>query len=151
MHPHFERDPVGRASAPTQELESKFWRENAQDHLRKLVAANARGTAKNAKNIILFLGDGMSLTTVAAARMYLGAEQESLSFEKFQHFGLSKVSLSIAGAAEKVFLIFLFSFEDILRRRSSGRLCVLRHGISLRCEGEHNDDGFECKDPTGQL
>lgn len=46
---------------------------------------------KRAKNIIIFLGDGMSLATVAATRMYLGNENKQLSFEKFAHFGLSKV------------------------------------------------------------
>lgn len=39
----------------------------------------------------MFLGDGMSLQTVAATRMYMGGEELSLSFEKFPHFGLSKV------------------------------------------------------------
>lgn len=34
---------------------------------------------------------GMSLSTVAATRMYLGGEEKQLSFEKFAHFGLSKV------------------------------------------------------------
>lgn len=46
---------------------------------------------KVAKNVILFLGDGMSLATVAATRSYIKDETESLSFEKFTHFGLSKV------------------------------------------------------------
>jgi len=39
---------------------------------------------KEAKNIILFLGDGMSLATVAATRMYMGNENNKLSFEKFE-------------------------------------------------------------------
>lgn len=45
-----------------------------------------------AKNIIMFMGDGMSLQTIAATRMYVGAEELNLSFEKFPHFGLAKVS-----------------------------------------------------------
>lgn len=40
----------------------------------------------------MFLGDGMGFSTVAAARMYLGDEDMNLSFEKFPHFGFSKVS-----------------------------------------------------------
>lgn len=59
-----------------------------------MVAADTYKAAmkpKAAKNIIFFLGDGMSLTTVAATRMYIGNENQSLSFEKFPHFGLSKV------------------------------------------------------------
>jgi alkaline phosphatase len=56
-----------------------------------------------AKNVILFVGDGMSLPTVTAARIYkaqyegrqLGAkingEESYLTFEKLPHVGLSKV------------------------------------------------------------
>lgn len=51
-----------------------------------------------AKNIILFLGDGMSIPTLAATRIYLsqirnqsGTEQ-SLSFDLFPYSGLSKVA-----------------------------------------------------------
>lgn len=52
-----------------------------------------------AKNVILFLGDGMSIPTLTAARIYLGqlnndsGEEQQLSFEKFPHTALSKVSL----------------------------------------------------------
>lgn len=50
-----------------------------------------------AKNVILFLGDGMSIPTLTASRIYLGqkhgtsGEQSRLSFEEFPHVGLSKV------------------------------------------------------------
>lgn len=49
-----------------------------------------------AKNVILFVGDGMSLTTVAAARIYDGqlrkqpGEENQLSFEKFPYTAFSK-------------------------------------------------------------
>ncbi|XP_061398595.1 membrane-bound alkaline phosphatase-like [Musca vetustissima] len=49
-----------------------------------------------AKNIIMFLGDGMSLSTVTAARILKGqrknhnGEEDALSFEKFPHMALSK-------------------------------------------------------------
>lgn len=51
---------------------------------------------KVAKNVILFLGDGMSITTLAATRVYLGqkyghlGEELKLSFEAFPYTGLSK-------------------------------------------------------------
>lgn len=45
---------------------------------------------KVAKNVILFLGDGMSMPTLAATRMYLGGEEKSLSFEEFPFVGMSK-------------------------------------------------------------
>jgi len=56
---------------------------------------NGAGQAR-AKNIILFVGDGMSLTTVAAARIFEGqsrgqpGEENSLSFETLPYTALSK-------------------------------------------------------------
>lgn len=42
------------------------------------------------KNVILFLGDGMSIPTTGASRMLLGVEEKILSFEKFPYTDLSK-------------------------------------------------------------
>jgi alkaline phosphatase len=60
-------------------------------------AAQARGSDRaRARNLILFVGDGMSLTTVAAARIFEGqrrgqpGEENLLSFERFGHTALSK-------------------------------------------------------------
>lgn len=62
-------------------------------------AARAAGNgamAGKAKNVILFLGDGMSLTTVAAARILEGqrhgssGEENLLSWERFPATGFSK-------------------------------------------------------------
>lgn len=55
-----------------------------------------------AKNIVFFLGDGMSLATVTAARVHLKQssgksltdENESLAFEKFPYTGLARVRCS---------------------------------------------------------
>ncbi len=59
--------------------------------------AAARGAMNGkAKNVILFLGDGMSLTTVAAARIYEGqrkggsGEENLLSWERFPATAFSK-------------------------------------------------------------
>lgn len=57
--------------------------------------AAARGGA-GAKNVILFLGDGMGVSTVTAARIYQGqlagnpGEENRLSFEEFPVTGLAK-------------------------------------------------------------
>jgi alkaline phosphatase len=54
------------------------------------------GSAPRARNLILFVGDGMSLTTVAAARILEGqrrgetGEENQLSFERFPWTALSK-------------------------------------------------------------
>lgn len=59
--------------------------------------ANNQGAGQaQAKNVILFVGDGMSLPTVAAARIFEGqkqgnpGEENQLSFERFPHTALSK-------------------------------------------------------------
>lgn len=52
---------------------------------------------RKAKNVILFLGDGMSITTLTAARILKGqlaresGEEGSLFFEKFPRVALIKV------------------------------------------------------------
>jgi alkaline phosphatase len=51
-----------------------------------------------AKNVVLVVGDGMSLATVTAARILRGqqlgmsGEEHQLAFEKFPHLALAKVS-----------------------------------------------------------
>ena len=70
------------------------WRSAA----RIAVANRAKGPRTNsqAKNVILFVGDGMGPTTVAAARIFAGqqagrdGESNSLSFEEFPHVAFSK-------------------------------------------------------------
>jgi len=52
-----------------------------------------------AKNVIFFLGDGMGVSTVTAARIHAGqkkgqpGEENFLNFEKFPNLGLLKVFL----------------------------------------------------------
>jgi len=91
MHPEFDDPPRSKnVRANEQEAEIDYWRSQAQEHLRAKIQTESSLNTNRAKNIIMFLGDGMSLQTVAATRMYLGGEEEELSFEKFPHFGLSK-------------------------------------------------------------
>ena len=56
---------------------------------------------KEAKNVIFFLGDGMSLPTTTAARILKGqleglpfGEEAQLNFEKFPFIGLSKACIT---------------------------------------------------------
>ena len=50
----------------------------------------------HAKNVILFLGDGMGISTVTAARIYVGqqqghtGEEHDLEFDKFDNVALIK-------------------------------------------------------------
>lgn len=50
------------------------------------VAMNIR----RAKNVILFVGDGMGLTTITASRIYGKKEYGHLAFEEFPHVGVLK-------------------------------------------------------------
>lgn len=94
MHPQFHDAPRSKnARASELEVEVEYWRSQAQAYLSAKIKTENSLNTNRAKNIIMFLGDGMSLQTVAATRMYLGGEEEQLSFEKFPHFGLSKVCL----------------------------------------------------------
>lgn len=55
-------------------------------------ALNMAVNNKVAKNVILFIGDGMGPNTVTATRIYKYGESGRLTFEKFPHVGLLKVS-----------------------------------------------------------
>ena len=97
------------AMAPTTGAANKAWRvevpavahpggETPQWWYRSAAARAAANGAMDgkAKNVILFLGDGMSLTTVAAARIFDGqrkggpGEENLLSWEKFPATAFSK-------------------------------------------------------------
>lgn len=53
-----------------------------------LIIKNNLGVAKN---VILFIGDGMGAQTVTAARIHKGGEGHRLIYETFPHMGLLKV------------------------------------------------------------
>lgn len=81
-------------TAPMLEKDGDYWGNLGQDILRVQLQKNMLN--KNvAKNIIMFLGDGMSIPTLAATRIYMGGEEKVLSFEKFPYNGLSKVCLKL--------------------------------------------------------
>ncbi|XP_053676946.1 membrane-bound alkaline phosphatase-like [Anopheles nili] len=67
------------------ELDTDYWLEQGQQTLAKKLAE--QHNMNHAKNVIFFIGDGMSSQTVAATRMYLGNEANSLSFEHFKDLG----------------------------------------------------------------
>ena len=72
-----------------------FWNDLAQDYItRKL---ELKDNNRIAKNVILFVGDGMGISTVTASRILRGqlgnhpGEETVLKFEEFPHIALSKV------------------------------------------------------------
>lgn len=104
FHPDNDfRDGEIRFSPNPAELTAEYWREEAQAALR------ARRTSPwdtdgsgSARNVVMFLGDGMSVTTLAAARALLGqrrgrpGEESQLAFESFPSVGLSKVKILLS-------------------------------------------------------
>lgn len=70
---------------------AEIWYQQAANRVHQLGSDSIK-----AKNIILFVGDGMSLPTVAAARIYEGqlhqqsGEENQLSFEKFPYTAFSR-------------------------------------------------------------
>lgn len=70
------------------ELDPAFWLKNGGDFVQKQLQKHTN--RNRAKNIIMFLGDGMSTATLAATRMYMGGEEKILFFEEFPHLGMAK-------------------------------------------------------------
>ena len=74
------------------------WYQSASEQIQqqRLIATSIQNDEGAAKNIILFVGDGMSLTTVTASRILEGqqrgllGEENNLSFDNFPFSGLSK-------------------------------------------------------------
>uniref|UniRef100_A0A8V0Z9S9 Alkaline phosphatase n=1 Tax=Gallus gallus TaxID=9031 RepID=A0A8V0Z9S9_CHICK len=86
--------PLTATATSDAEKTPHYWNEGAR---RRLEAALAlQPAAQRAKNIILFVGDGMGLPTVSAARIYKGqlaggsGEESILAMETFPHVALAK-------------------------------------------------------------
>lgn len=75
--------------------DASFWNTNAHDELDK--ALLAKKNVNRAKNIILFVGDGMGMPTITAGRILKGqlkgndGEDEKLAVDSFPYLGLAKV------------------------------------------------------------
>ncbi|XP_064546158.1 alkaline phosphatase [Drosophila montana] len=73
-----------------EELNTRFWHDKAQSILADKLSHHKKLNENRAKNVILFLGDGMSVHTIAATRAFMGDSNKQVSFEKFPYVGLSK-------------------------------------------------------------
>jgi hypothetical protein len=89
LHPTFKQFSSEFIPKNQAELDTDYWRSKAKKFVEQQQAKEENQNV--AKNLILFIGDGMSMVTQAATRVYLGGEEEELSFEKFPHLALSKV------------------------------------------------------------
>ncbi|NXD25925.1 PPBI phosphatase, partial [Spelaeornis formosus] len=79
---------------PDAEKSPGYWNKGARRRLELALALQP--AALRAKNIILFMGDGMGLSTMSAARIYKGqlaggsGEESVLAMETFPHMALAK-------------------------------------------------------------
>ncbi|XP_012055764.1 PREDICTED: alkaline phosphatase 4-like [Atta cephalotes] len=71
-----------------------FWLKSGQETLHKILTEQKN--ENRAKNVIIFIGDGMGLSTITSGRIYVGqlngqsGEEYQLSFEKFPNTALAK-------------------------------------------------------------
>jgi len=84
-------------------LDADYWKNIAEQEIEATKKAVNSINTNIAKNIIIFVGDGMSLPTLTASRIYkaqyearkvnktANGEESLLFFEKFPHGGLSRV------------------------------------------------------------
>jgi len=87
------------AKQEAREEYAEYWIRSGQEHLQFAIQRQqetAKWRGKVAKNVILFIGDGMGMSTITATRIYKNqlaggiGEEKGLSFEGFPFVGLSK-------------------------------------------------------------
>lgn len=84
------------------------WHLDAKNTLNKMLNKKLNGNI--AKNVILFLGDGMGMSTITSGRIRKGqinnrnGEEEVTNIEKMDHVGLAKVLIAILYLIYTVFL-----------------------------------------------
>lgn len=66
-----------------------YWRKNGHDEL--MGALNIKNVEGVAKNVILFIADGMGMTTMTSSRIYGKTEKGFLAWEKLNNIGVLKV------------------------------------------------------------
>ncbi|XP_049921633.1 alkaline phosphatase, tissue-nonspecific isozyme [Epinephelus moara] len=84
----------GSSSAKVEEENPEFWRSQARKTLQS--ALDRKLNTNVAKNILFFLGDGMGITTITAARILKGqlknqtGEETVMTMDTFPNVGLAK-------------------------------------------------------------
>ena len=83
-------------SLPAQQVNNPWFQQAKNDLQNKMQHPVLKNSFSKARNVILFVGDGMGVSTVSAARILQGqiagqaGEENLLSFEKFPFSGFSK-------------------------------------------------------------
>lgn len=84
------------------ELSKEYNLKNGKDFVNKQLKKKNNLTTSVAKNAVLFLGDGLSMPCIAAARVYAKGIETPLSFDTFPFVAMAKtycVNQQIADSA----------------------------------------------------
>jgi hypothetical protein len=118
MHPKIFRLSPGSHSTiviPGDDQNPERWLKSAKETLEQVLAKKRNNGL--AKNVILFLGDGMGMTTVTAGRIYKGQQkgktgEEELTFmEQLSDIGLSKVNFKLMqSVSHSLFFSYMSTF-----------------------------------------
>ncbi|XP_065365982.1 alkaline phosphatase [Calliphora vicina] len=98
------RSVTKERQTPSKEMNTEYWFDQGQNSLKNRV--NVKQNNGKAKNVIFFLGDGMSIATLTAARILKGqrqglsGEESVLTMEEFPYTGLSKTYCTNAQTAD---------------------------------------------------
>lgn len=74
----------------------QYWRDYGEKYLNRVLKSQKNNGVEAARNVIIFIGDGMSFATIAGGRILKGQKKErsgeetEMVFENFPHLGLSK-------------------------------------------------------------
>lgn len=119
-------------------VDEAYWMSVGKNELDE--ALNMAANNKVAKNVILFIGDGMGPNTVTATRIYKHGESGRLTFEKFPHVGLLKVSTYTIAAHWLSYtlthcadIILIIHFPGILYKASILRVDNKRITVNKKC------------------
>ncbi|XP_032669944.1 alkaline phosphatase 4-like isoform X2 [Odontomachus brunneus] len=88
------RNSEALSKGSTNYEDMSFWLKSGQETLHKILTH--RNNENRARNVIIFIGDGMGLSTITSGRIYKGqlkglsGEEYQLAFEKFPNTGLAK-------------------------------------------------------------
>ncbi|XP_058456496.1 alkaline phosphatase 4-like [Malaya genurostris] len=77
--------------------DATYWRNNAETYLKRVLQYDSHQHGIGvAKNVIIFVGDGMGVSTLSTGRIFKGqmagrsGEEESLTFDHFPYTGFAK-------------------------------------------------------------
>lgn len=136
--------------------EQLFWFNSGLDELKQAIRVGQN--TKRAKNVILFVADGMGPTSVTAARIYKEKEEGHLIWERFPHMGLLKVRRAKTNnfivINRRFFIAFINSQTYCADKQVPDSLCTataLFGGVKTNYETGGVDSSVKLADCTASL